>query len=177
VSHEVVSQQIRALIRDVPNFPKQGIVFKDLTPVFLHGPTQRAMCNAFADRYRNRSVDAFVAIESRGFIVGAPMAVELGAGMVLLRKPGKLPRETYRQEYSLEYGTDVLEMHQDALKPGARVVVVDDLLATGGTAKAACDLLQKAGAEIIEAAFIVELSFLGGRGLLGQVPIFSMVSY
>lgn len=172
-----IEDQIRALIRDVPDFPKPGIVFKDLTPVFLDGAAQRNMCRAFSDRYRDRGIEAFVAIESRGFVVAAPMAVELGAGLVLVRKPGKLPRTTLAKSYELEYGTDTLEMHEDAVRPGMRVVVVDDLLATGGTAAAACSLLRDAGAQVVEAAFIVELGFLDGRRRLGEIECYSMVQY
>jgi adenine phosphoribosyltransferase len=171
-----LSEQIRGRIRDVPDFPKKGIVFKDLTPVFEHGPTMQAMQAAFADRYRNMRVDAFVGIEARGFIVAAPTAAAMSKGMIILRKPGKLPWEKVSLSYQLEYGTDSLEMHRDSVRPGMRLVVMDDLLATGGTMRAAIDLLKEQGAEVLEAAFIVELGFLGGKDKLG-VPSAAMVTY
>jgi adenine phosphoribosyltransferase len=171
-----VAPRLRALIRDVPDFPKPGILFKDLTPVFADGGAQRALCQALADRYRGRGVDAFVGIEARGFVVGAPLAVELGAGLVLVRKPGKLPARTVSRAYALEYGQGTLEMHHDAVRPGMRVVVVDDLLATGGTAAAAVAMLREAGAEVLEAAFVVELAFLDGRRRL-DADAFALVTY
>ena len=158
-----VTDRLKSLIRDVPDFPKPGIVFKDLTPVFLDPSAHRAMIGAFAERYRSKEVDAVVAIESRGFLIGAPLALELGVGLALVRKPGKLPRATHKRSYALEYGQDTLEMHTDALSAGHRVVVVDDLLATGGTANATIELVQEVGANVLEAAFLVELGFLNGR--------------
>jgi adenine phosphoribosyltransferase len=175
--HEEVATMIRGLVRDVPDFPKPGIVFKDLTPVFRHGATFRAMIRAFADRYRDRRVDAVVGIESRGFVIAAPLAYELEKGLVIVRKPGKLPWRKRSRSYDLEYGSDTLEMHEDAVAHGTRVVVVDDLLATGGTMAATCELLREAGAEVIEAAFVVELSFLRGRERLRETPSFALVTY
>jgi adenine phosphoribosyltransferase len=175
--HEEISVRIRDLIRDVPDFPKPGIMFKDLTPVFRHGPTFRAMIHAFADRYRDRGVDAIVGIESRGFVIAAPLAHELEKGLVIVRKPGKLPWRKRSRSYDLEYGSDTLEMHEDAVAHGTRVVVVDDLLATGGTMAATCELLREAGAEVIEAAFVVELSFLRGRERLRETTPFALVTY
>lgn len=172
-----VRQSIRSLIRDVPDFPKPGILFKDLTPVFAHGPTMRQMIHALAERYRDRNVEVFIGIESRGFVIASPLAVELGKGLVLVRKPGKLPWKKHSQTYDLEYGTDTLEMHQDAVAHGTRVVVVDDLLATGGTMCATLELLRGVGAEIVEAAFIVELAFLKGRARLSGTETFALVEY
>src|SRR5215468_1385441 len=147
-----IADRVKQLIRDVPDFPKPGIVFKDLTTVFAHGPTMAAMIRTFADRYRSMNVDAFVGIESRGFIIASPLAVALEKGLVIVRKPGKLPWKKRSMKYDLEYGTDTLEMHEDAVAHGTRVVVVDDLLATGGTMAATCALLRQAGAEIVETA-------------------------
>lgn len=172
-----LAERIRARIRDVPDFPKPGIIFKDLTPVFAHGPTFKEIADAFAKRYADRKVDAFVGIEARGFIVASPTATALEKGLILMRKPGKLPYEKVSLSYDLEYGKDSLEMHRDAFKPGARLVVMDDLLATGGTMRAAIELLRGHGAEVVEAAFVVELSFLKGRARLDGVPVASMVSF
>ena len=171
-----MADQLKRLIRDVPDFPKEGIIFKDLTPVFLNPEASRAMTSALAMRYRSLKVDAVVAIESRGFLVGAPMAAELGIPLALVRKPGKLPRETIQRSYELEYGQDTLEMHTDAVESGQRVVVVDDLLATGGTAQATIELVKEAGADIVEAAFLVELAFLNGRERLAA-DVHALVHY
>ena len=168
-----VEESIRRLIRDVPDFPKPGIIFKDLTTVFAHGPTLRQMIHALADRYRDQRVDAIVGIESRGFVIASPLAVELEKGLVLVRKPGKLPWKKRSRTYDLEYGTDTLEMHEDAVVQGTRVVVVDDLLATGGTMGATIELLRGAGAEIVGAAFVVELGFLNGRARLAGTDCFA----
>ncbi len=165
-----------ALIRNVPDFPKPGIQFKDITPLVANGPALHHVVDLLAARYRGR-VDAVLAIESRGFLFGAPLAYALGTGLVVVRKPGKLPAETHRQEYALEYGTDVLEIHKDALQSGARVVILDDLLATGGTARAAVRLAQACGAQVVECAFLVELAFLGGRVLLEPAPVHVLLRY
>ncbi len=177
MSDPSIAARVKALIRDVPDFPKPGIVFKDLTTVFAHGPTMSAMIRAFADRYASMKIDAFVGIESRGFIIASPLAVLLEKGLVIVRKPGKLPWKKKAMRYDLEYGTDTLEMHEDAVAHGARVVVIDDLLATGGTMSATCALLRQAGAEVVEAAFVVELAFLKGRARLENTPVFSLVEY
>lgn len=171
-----VADRLKALIRDVPDFPKAGIVFKDLTPVFLDPSAYRAMIGAFAERYQGQGIDALAAIESRGFLVGAPIAAELGIPMALVRKRGKLPRATVERTYELEYGQDSLEIHEDALGSGHRVVVIDDLLATGGTASAAVDLVRSLGADVVEAAFLVELTFLEGRRNL-LVDTHALVQY
>lgn len=174
---DAVARRLKALIRDVPDFPKPGIIFKDLTPVFADGDALCSVVQLLADRYRTERVDAIAGIESRGFIVAAPLAVALGKGLVLVRKPGKLPWRKRSRQYALEYGTDTLEMHEDAVAHGTRVVVVDDLLATGGTMAASCALLREAGAEVVEAAFLVELSFLSGRARLEGTRVHSAVSY
>ncbi len=178
VNAEAISAQIKAQIIDVPDFPKPGIVFKDITPIFSHGPTLKELTDFFAERYRDQDIDAFIGIESRGFLVGTPVAYALEKGLVLIRKKGKLPRETLSTTYDLEYGQDRMEMHKTDLKPGMKVVVMDDLLATGGTMEAALRLIKEAGAEVVEAAFIVELSFLKAREQkLADVPCFSVVQY
>ncbi len=172
----VLAENLDRRVREVPDFPKPGITFKDLTPVLAHGPSLGAIVERLAARYRAYALDAVVAIESRGFLVGAPLAAALGTGVVIVRKPGKLPWKTRQVSYALEYGTDTLEIHEDALAPGARVVVVDDVLATGGTMAAAVQLVQGLGARVAEAAFVVELGFLGGRARLG-VPAASLLVY
>lgn len=167
---------VRQTILDVPDFPKPGIVYKDLTPVFQSPSVMQAMISAFVDRYRDKGLEAVVAVESRGFILGAPIALELGLPLVLARKKGKLPRAVVQQAYGLEYGEDVLEMHVDALSAGQRVVLIDDLLATGGTAAAAKSLVEKIGGDVVESAFIVELGFIDwAQKLSGDV--FSLVRY
>ncbi len=168
---------IRSLIRDVPDFPKKGIVFKDITPVVGSPRGLRAAVAALAARCRVRKPTKVVGVESRGFIFGAALAQKLGVGFVPVRKPGKLPWKAIRETYALEYGTDSLEMHVDALRKGDRVVVVDDLLATGGTAAATVRLARRAGAKVLEVAFVVELSFLHGRKKLRGVPVYSIVQY
>ncbi len=174
---EQVAARVQALIRDVPDFPKPGILFKDITPVFEDADAQRAMVDVFAQRYRDKSIEAVVGIESRGFLLATPLAIALGCGTVVVRKPGKLPRKTRAARYALEYGEDELHMHEDALAPGQRVVVVDDLLATGGTMRAACDLVTTTGAEVVEAACIVELGFLEGRQRVLPNEAWALVTY
>lgn len=165
------------LIRNIPDFPVPGIQFKDITPLLQNGEALKQAIDALAARYEGRTLDAVVGIESRGFIFSAPLAYRLGIGLVPVRKPGKLPWETFAVEYELEYGSNKLEMHRDALKPGARVVVIDDVLATGGTVAAACQLVEMAGATVEEAAFLIELTFLRGRDRLAKYPVFSMIQY
>ena len=168
---------LAALVRNVPDFPLPGIQFKDITTLVGNGPAFAQVIAAMADRYRGGGIDAVVGVESRGFIFSAPIALELGVGLVPIRKPGKLPAETYQVEYELEYGSNKLEIHRDAFAPGARVLVVDDLLATGGTIGAACKLIAQAGANVVELAFVIELAFLGGRAKLAPHPIFSLITY
>lgn len=166
-------------IRDVPDFPKPGIVFKDITPLLKDQEAFRAAVDHIVERHRDSAIDAVVGIESRGFILGAPLAYALGCGFVPVRKPGKLPARTVRQTYTLEYGSDALEIHEDALPPGARVLIVDDLLATGGTVSATLDLVRRLGGEVVEAAFLVELSFLGGRARVAELglEIYPILTY
>lgn len=164
-------------IRNIPDFPIPGIQFKDITPLLAHGPAFRAVIDAFTQRYAHQQVDAIVGIESRGFIFSAPVAINLGLGLVPIRKPGKLPDQTLGVEYALEYGSNRLEIHCDAVKPGARVVLIDDLLATGGTIGAACSLLEQLGAEIVETAFVIELGFLDGRTRLANRSVYSLLTY
>ncbi|MBC8161683.1 MAG: adenine phosphoribosyltransferase [Roseiflexaceae bacterium] len=164
-------------IRNVPDFPIPGIQFKDITTLLRDGTALHQVIDLLAERYQNRAIDAVVGIESRGFIFSAPLAYRLGVGLVPVRKPGKLPASTYQIAYALEYGTNTLEIHKDSFTPGARVVVVDDLLATGGTIAAACELVEMAGAVIEEVAFVIELEFLGGRQKLTNYSAFSLVKY
>jgi adenine phosphoribosyltransferase len=168
---------LAARIRDIPDFPKPGILYKDITPLLLDGDALRQAVGELADWARPRGVDYVVAAEARGFILGAALAVELGAGFVPARKPGKLPAQTISAEYILEYGVDALELHSDALAHGARVLVHDDLLATGGTARALAELVSGTGAEVVGCAFLVELGFLGGRERLGGYDVHALISY
>ena len=164
-------------IRDIPDFPKPGIVFKDITPLLLNPAALDFAVASLAQWAASRSIDLVVAAEARGFILGAALAREIGAGFVPARKPGKLPGETVSAEYILEYGVDALEMHADALADGARVLLHDDLLATGGTAAALCSLVEGRGATVGGVAFLVELAFLGGREKLARYDVCSLVSY
>ncbi len=164
-------------IRDVPDFPKPGIVFKDITPLLGDVKSFQGVIDALAKRYADKSIDAIVAVESRGFIFGSALAYRIDAAFVPARKKGKLPYKTESIEYALEYGTDKIEMHTDAIHPGSRVLVVDDVLATGGTAKATCDLIEKLGGKVVECAFVVELGFLKGREKLKGHEIFSLIQY
>src|SRR5579859_4115957 len=173
----VTPQQIAAAIRNVPDFPKPGIQFKDITPVLADARLFAGAIDLLTEKFKPGSVDAVVGIDARGFIFAAAAAMKLGAGFVPVRKKGKLPHQTHEQDYALEYGSATVAMHIDALKPGARVLLIDDLLATGGTAAAAATLVQKLGAEILEITFLIELSFLGGRQKLKQFPVRSLVIY
>jgi adenine phosphoribosyltransferase len=168
---------LKALIRDVPDFPKPGIVFKDITTLTKDPEGFRAAVDQIVERYRDASIDVVVGIEARGFIFGGAVAYLLGAGFVPARKPGKLPAETVRAEYTLEYGTDAVEMHKDAITRGQRVLVVDDLLATGGTAAATVKLVEKLGGEVVAVAFVIDLAFLKGRDKLAGCDVDSLVEY
>jgi adenine phosphoribosyltransferase len=170
-------EEIRSLIRDVPDFPKPGILFKDITPVLADPAAFRATIDMLAETVAPLRADGILAIESRGFIFGAPVAAALGIGFVPVRKPGKLPHKTRRRSYDLEYGTDALEMHADALVQGARVVIIDDLLATGGTASATVELVREIGGFVVGAAFVVELDLLRGRERLSGVAVESLLKY
>jgi adenine phosphoribosyltransferase len=164
-------------IRSVPDFPKKGIVFRDITTLLKDPVAFREAVDTFYERYRNERVDKVVCVESRGFILGGALALRLGAAFVPIRKRGKLPAQTLQEEYSLEYGTDVIEIHADAILPGERILVHDDLLATGGTVSAACRLIEKLGGTIIGLSFLIELNFLKGRERLKGYDIFSIVQY
>ena len=164
-------------IRDVPDFPKPGIVFKDISPLMANPEALRAAIAAMADPYREAPPDLVLAVEARGFLFAVPLALELGCGVALVRKPGKLPAATRSVEYALEYGNDMLEMHADAVAPGQRALIVDDVLATGGTVAACAQLAREAGAEMVAAAFLIELTFLNGREKLGDLPVSAALTY
>ncbi|MBM3319489.1 MAG: adenine phosphoribosyltransferase [Candidatus Eisenbacteria bacterium] len=168
---------LKSRIRNVPDFPKQGIVFRDITTLLEDAEAFRAAVDALEKLLAGRPVEKVVCVESRGFLFGAPLALRLGCGLVPLRKPGKLPAETIRETYSLEYGTDAIEMHRGAVKKGERVVIVDDLLATGGTAAAAARLVESAGGRVACMLFLVELAFLGGREKLKDREVLAAVRY
>ncbi|MBF2088608.1 MAG: adenine phosphoribosyltransferase [Synechococcales cyanobacterium K44_A2020_017] len=168
---------LKALIRDIPDFPKPGILFRDITTLLRDPDGLRHTIDTLASHYADLEIDYILGMESRGFIFGVPLAVQLGVGFIPVRKPGKLPAAVHSVEYDLEYGTDRLEMHQDALPKGCRILIVDDLIATGGTAAATVDLVTAAGAQLAGFGFIVELTDLGGRDRLPNVPIVSLVQY
>jgi adenine phosphoribosyltransferase len=174
-----VAQQdgLRGLIREIPDFPRPGIGFKDITPLLADRQALASAVRALADMARPLGVDCVVAAEARGFLLGPALALELGAGFVLARKPGKLPYETISAEYVLEYGAGELELHTDAVQAGTRVLVHDDLLATGGTAMALCELVEQLGAEVVGCGFLVELAFLGGRGRLAPRETHALLRY
>lgn len=169
---------VKDKIRSVKDFPKPGIIFRDITTALNDAETLHVMIDYLCEQFKDVKIDYIAGIESRGFIFGMPMAYKMNAGFVPVRKPNKLPAATYSQEYDLEYGTDKIEIHQDAFPKGANVLIVDDLLATGGTAEAACKLIKKAGANLVGIAFLIELEALNGREKLKSVPrIVSMLKY
>jgi adenine phosphoribosyltransferase len=168
---------IRARIRDVPDFPKKGIVFKDITPVLSDAKLFREVIDAFVARWKDERISKVIGIESRGFLFAAPLAYALGAGLTIVRKPGKLPWNTISEAYALEYGEATLELHIDAVGPGDRVLVVDDVLATGGTADAVGRLVARQGAELVSFSFLVELGFLHGAKRLGPARVHSLLTY
>ncbi|HUB72478.1 MAG TPA: adenine phosphoribosyltransferase [Solirubrobacteraceae bacterium] len=169
--------RLRALIRDIPDFPRPGIVFKDVTPLMADARALADAVGGLAEHARALEVDCVVAAEARGFLLGPALALELGAGFALARKPGKLPYETVSAEYMLEYGTDALELHTDAVAAGRRVLVHDDLLATGGTAAAICRLVEQLGAQVVGCGFLIELAFLGGREQLRGYDVHALLAY
>ncbi len=177
VGDERLQEDLGALIRNVPDYPKPGVVFKDITPLLKDPRAFERVVGAIADHYRDQRIDYVVGIESRGFIFGAAVATALHAGFIPVRKPGKLPHETHRCEYALEYGTDALEIHQDAVETGKRVLIVDDVLATGGTAAAAVELVQCTGGQVAGLAFLIELGFLHGRKKLPGFDVLSLLTY
>lgn len=170
-------ETLKRFIRDVPDFPTEGILFKDITPILQDGQMFRQVVQAMAEKVRPFKPDVIVGIESRGFILGAPIAMELGAGFVPVRKMGKLPSDTIRAEYALEYGTNVVEIHTDAILPGQRTVIIDDLLATGGTAAASVQLVRELGGDVAGLVFLVELLFLNGRSKLDGCPTETLIQY
>ncbi len=170
-------EELKKIIREVPDFPKEGILFYDITTLLKDGPAFAKAVDVLCDRCEGKGIDAVVAIEARGYIFGPAVAYRLGVGFVPMRKPGKLPAKTIQETYDLEYGKDTIEMHADAVQAGQRILVVDDLLATGGTAAAACRLVEKAGGRVVECCFLIELSFLNGRGKLGSRKVFSLLKY
>jgi len=170
----------KSIIRDIPDFPQQGIIFRDITPLLAHPQGLTKIIQGFQTKLIEsniREIDCIIGIESRGFILGAPLAMALGCSFVPVRKPKKLPSSVFRVEYALEYGTDILEMHQDAIATGQKVIIIDDVIATGGTAAAAAKLVTLAGGELIVYGFLIELDFLKGRKALPEVPIISLVNY
>jgi adenine phosphoribosyltransferase len=169
--------QLAAAVRDVPDFPKPGIIFKDITPLLSEANLFRASIDLFLERCRKHTLDKIVGIDARGFLFGSAVAYELGVGFVPIRKRGKLPYKTERASYTLEYGEAEMEMHVDAIEPGERIVLVDDLLATGGTSASAAALIKKMGGELLEAQFLIELEFLQGRSKLGATPVVSFLRY
>lgn len=170
-------EQIRSLIRDVPDFPEPGIVFKDITPVLGDPVAFSTIIDLIVVHFGRGNVDKVVGIEARGFILGAPVAYHFGAGVIPVRKKGKLPYQTEGEEYALEYGTAELEIHKDAVKPGERVLIVDDVLATGGTARAAANLVERIGGKVVGIACLIELGFLGGREKLDGHDVFTLIRY
>lgn len=170
-------EDLKNYIRDIPDFPKKGILFRDITTLLSNKEKFREVTDVLYERYKDKNIDAVVAIDARGFIFGGVLAYKLGAAMALVRKKGKLPYKALSATYSLEYGEDTLEIHEDTFKPGARVLLIDDLLATGGTMAATVDLVKKLKGEIVEITFIIELSDLNGRAKLKEFPVYSMVAY
>ncbi len=174
---EGVGPDLKAYIRDIPDFPKLGILFKDITPLLAEPRAFQQAIDLLTERYRNVPLDVIAAAEARGFLFAAPLALALRKPMVPLRKPGKLPHRTHAHSYELEYGSAELHIHIDAINPGSKVLLVDDLLATGGTILAGCELIRKAGGEVISCAFLIELTFLKGREKLKPTDVFSLIQY
>jgi adenine phosphoribosyltransferase len=172
-------ESVKKIIRDIPDFPKEGIVFKDITPLLADASVFRKIINTLKERYGDKQIDKVVGVEARGFIFASALAYALEAGTTMVRKPGKLPYKTYQETYSLEYGTDTVEIHQDAFHPGERIVVIDDVLATGGTIEATLSLIRNnfESVKIVETAFLIELDFLNGRKKLKDTPIHSLIHY
>ena len=170
-------EELKRIIRDIPDFPKQGIIFKDITTLLADGRNYHRMVDLIAHRYVGMHIDQIIGVEARGFVLGAALAYKLGAGVTLVRKPGKLPSKTRKVTYDLEYGTDTLESHEDAFTPGSKVIIADDLLATGGTVSAVVELVEGLGAEIVECCFMTELTFLQGRKRLPEGKVFSLLQF
>jgi adenine phosphoribosyltransferase len=170
-------EDLKHFIRDIPDFPKKGIIFKDITTLLADAPSYQRMVDLIAHRYVGKKIDKVVGVEARGFVIGAALAYKLGAGVVLVRKPGKLPGETIKKTYELEYGTDTLEIHVGAITKGERVLIADDLLATGGTISAVVEMVNSMGGEIVECCFMAELAFLNGRNRLPSGKVFSLLTF
>ncbi|KIH77406.1 adenine phosphoribosyltransferase [Geoalkalibacter ferrihydriticus] len=170
-------EELKSIIRDIQDFPKQGVVFKDITTLLSDAKSYHRMVDLIAHRYFGQNIAQVVGVEARGFVLGAALAYKLGAGVTLVRKPGKLPFRTRKKSYQLEYGEDTLEIHEDAFQPGTRVIIADDLLATGGTVAAVYELVTSLGAEIVECAFMTELKFLNGRQRLPADKVFSLMQF
>lgn len=170
-------EELKKIIRDIPDFPKKGIVFKDITTLLSDGRNFHRMIDLIAHRYVGKQIDKIVGVEARGFVLGSALAYKLGVGVTLVRKPGKLPAAVRQVTYDLEYGTDTLEIHEDAFRPGDKVIIADDLLATGGTVSAVVKLVEELGAEIVECAFMAELDFLEGRKRLPEGKVFSLLNF
>ena len=170
-------EELKSIIRDIPDFPKKGIVFKDITTLLADAASYQRMVDLLSHRYIGKRIDKVVGVEARGFIIGAALAYKLGAGIVLVRKPGKLPSDTFKKSYALEYGTDTLEIHTDAIKKGERILIADDLLATGGTMAAVVDMVSSMGADLVECCFMAELEFLNGKSRLPADKVFSLLKF
>ncbi|MFQ5904281.1 MAG: adenine phosphoribosyltransferase, partial [Candidatus Binatia bacterium] len=170
-------EELKNKIRDIPDFPKPGILFKDITPLLNDAEAFRKAIKLLGDRYQGNKIDAVVCVEARGFLIGSALAHQLNAGIVPVRKPGKLPYKTHQATYQLEYGTDSLEIHQDAIRRGQKILIVDDLLATGGTTQAVVHLVEQQEGEIVEIAFLIELTFLKGRSRLENRKVFSLIQF
>lgn len=170
-------EELKQIIRDIPDFPKKGIIFKDITTLLADAKSYQRMVDLIAHRYIGQNIDKVVGVEARGFIIGAALAYKLGAGIVLVRKPGKLPSETFKKSYDLEYGNDVLEIHTDSIKKGEKVLIADDLLATGGTMSAVVDMVNSMGGDVVECCFMAELEFLNGRAKLPTDRVFSLLKF
>lgn len=170
-------EDLKNTIRDIPDFPKKGIIFKDITTLLADASSYQRMIDLMSHRYIGKKIDKVVGVEARGFIIGAALAYKLGAGIVLVRKPGKLPAETFKKNYELEYGTDTLEIHTDAIRKGEKILIADDLLATGGTIAAVVDMVNAMQGEIVECCFMAELGFLNGREKLPAGKVFSLLKF
>lgn len=170
-------ESLKNIIRDIPDFPKKGILFKDITTLLKDPISFQRTVDLMSHRYIGKHIDVVVGIEARGFIVGSALAYKLGAGVILVRKPGKLPHKTHKASYKLEYGEDSLEIHQDAITPGQNVVIADDVLATGGTVSAVISLIEKMGGNIVECAFLSEIEALNGRSKIKKHPVFSLIKF
>ncbi len=170
-------EDLKNIIRDIPDFPKKGIIFKDITTLLQDAKSYQRMVDMLSHRYVGQHIDKVVGVEARGFIIGSVLAYKLGAGVVLVRKPGKLPSETFSKTYDLEYGTDTLEIHKDAIKPGEKILIADDLLATGGTMAAVVDMVKQQGGDIVECCFMTELTFLDGRKRLPEGKVYSLLQF